>query len=63
MIRFVYAFYRSSAYLVLCEHFELQNQYGINGKCISWKYENGKIMPEYNIRDLKGDTNEECVRK
>lgn len=42
---------KAAAYLVLCEHFELQNQYGINGKYISWKYKNGKIMPEYNIRD------------
>lgn len=42
---------KAAAYLVLCEHFELQNQYGINSKCISWRYKNGKIMPEHIIRD------------
>ena len=42
---------KAAAYLVLCEHFELQNQYGINGKYISWKYKNGKIMPENCIID------------
>ena len=36
---------KAAAYLVLCEHFELQNQYGINGKYIVWKYKNGKLMP------------------
>ncbi len=38
---------RAAAYLVLCEHFQVQNKYGINGikgKSI-WKYENGKLNP------------------
>lgn len=38
---------KAAAYLVLCEHFELQNEYGINGKYIIWKYKNGKLMPEH----------------
>lgn len=37
---------KAAAYLVLCEHFELQNQYGINRKHGIWKYENGKLMPD-----------------
>ena len=37
---------KAAAYLVLCDHFEVQNQYGRNGKYGIWKYENGKLMPE-----------------
>lgn len=37
---------KAAAYLVLCEHFECQNKYGINGKYSTWIYKNGKIMPE-----------------
>lgn len=37
---------KAAAYLVLCEHFELQNQYGVNGKYIVWKYKNGRLMPD-----------------
>lgn len=36
---------KAAAYLVLCEHFELQNQYGINSKCTIWEYKNGRLMP------------------
>lgn len=42
---------KAAAYLVLCEHFELQNQYGINGKYNVWKYKNGKLMPEPFMKD------------
>ncbi len=38
---------KSAAYLVLCDHFETQNQYGINGKYSLWKYKDGKLMPEH----------------
>lgn len=40
---------KAAAYLVLCDHFELQNQYGINGKFSIWKYKNGRLMPEHLI--------------
>ena len=40
---------KAAAYLVLCEHYELQNQYGVNGKYLSWKYINGKLMPYHMI--------------
>lgn len=40
---------KCAAYLVLCEHFERQNEYGINGwtggNYIFW-YKDGKLMPE-----------------
>lgn len=38
---------KAAAYLVLCEHFELQNQYGVNGNYSCWKYQNGELMPEF----------------
>lgn len=36
---------KCAAYLVLCEHFELQNEYGVNGKYGAWIYKDGKLMP------------------
>lgn len=42
---------KAAAYLVLCDFFELQNQYGTNGKYPSWKYENGRLMPEHLMRE------------
>ena len=42
---------KAAAYLVLCEHFNLQNQYGINRECNVWKYKNGKLMPEPMMKD------------
>lgn len=42
---------KAAAYLVLCDYFELQNQYGINGKYTRWKYKNGKLMPEHLMKD------------
>ena len=36
---------KCAAYLVLCDHFELQNEYGVNGKYIAWTYKDGKLMP------------------
>lgn len=36
---------KCAAYLVLCEHFQLQNEYGIN-RCPVWRYKDGKLMPE-----------------
>lgn len=40
---------KAAAYLVLCDHFELQNEYGVNGKYIGWVYKDGKLMPEHLI--------------
>lgn len=40
---------KAAAYLVLCEHFEVQNQYGINGTYLCWKYKNGQLMPYHLI--------------
>lgn len=42
---------KAAAYLVLCDHFELQNQYGVNGKYPIWKYKSGRLMPEHLISD------------
>lgn len=39
---------KAAAYLVLCEHLELQNEYGINGKYSCWEYLNEKLLP-YHI--------------
>ncbi len=38
---------KAAAYLVLCDHFELQNEYGVNGNHIIWIFKDGKLMPEY----------------
>lgn len=38
---------KASAYLVLCELFEVQNQYGSNGLYNIWKYKDGKLRPEH----------------
>lgn len=36
---------KAAAYLVLCDLFELQNQYGVNGKYSLWEFKDGKLMP------------------
>ena len=33
------------AYLILCEHFEMENEYGPSGKYIGWHYCSGKLIP------------------
>lgn len=38
---------KAAAYLFLCEYFQLQNEYGVNGHYPFWKYKNGKLMPEH----------------
>lgn len=42
---------KAAAYLVLCEHFELQNEYGENLKYSVWVYKNGKLEPQYMIKE------------
>lgn len=37
---------KAVAYLLLCEHFQMQNQYGPNDFCSTWIYKDGKLMPE-----------------
>lgn len=37
---------KAAAYLVLCDLFELQNQYGVNGKYTIWQLKDGKLMPD-----------------
>ena len=37
---------KAAAYLVLCEHFGLQNQYGSNSIRHIWEYKCGKLVPE-----------------
>lgn len=39
---------KAASYLVLCEHFGLQNEYGINGKYTVWKYKDGQLISGYN---------------
>lgn len=34
-----------AAYLVLCNHFELQNEYGKNKQCIFWGYDGKRLFP------------------
>ncbi len=36
-----------AAYLILCEHFELYNEYGRNKAVSIWKYEDGTLNPIY----------------
>lgn len=36
---------KAAAYLVLCEHFGLQNQYGVNSFCGIWHYKDNKLIP------------------
>lgn len=43
---------KAVSYLLLCEHFQMQNQYGVNDFYPIWVYKNGKLMPdkgEYKI--------------
>jgi ribonuclease-3 len=37
---------KAAAYLVLCDHFEVQNQYGPNRICPVWIYRNGQLVPD-----------------
>ena len=41
---------KATAYLVLCEYYETQNRYGINGKYMLWKYKDGKLMPKHMMQ-------------
>lgn len=43
---------RAAAYLVLCEHLELQNEYGPNGKFNIWEFVNGKLIPQHKISQI-----------
>ena len=48
---------KAVSYLLLCEHFEMQNQYGVSDFHHTWVYKDGKLMPE------KGDYKIECHKK
>ena len=37
---------KAAAYLVLCDHFKVQNQYGPNRICPVWIYRNEKLVPD-----------------
>ena len=37
---------KAVAYLLLCEHFQMQNQYGPNDFCPIWIYKDGKLIPD-----------------
>ena len=37
---------KAAAYLVLCDHFEVQNQYRPNRICPVWIYHNGHLVPD-----------------
>lgn len=37
---------KAAAYLVLCEHFQVQNKYGINQNRWPWIYKDGKLTPK-----------------
>lgn len=53
---------KSAAYLVLSEHFETQNQYGINGRYSTWKYKDGKLMPEHLMREQSEGNQENDIK-
>ena len=38
-----------AAYLVLCQHYELQNEYGVNRQCGSWREKDGKVVPDIGV--------------
>lgn len=37
---------KAASYLVLCEHYEVQNNYGPNGKDMLWIYKDNTLIPE-----------------
>lgn len=37
---------KAAAYLILCRHFETQNQYGPNDWYLSWIYKDGRLFPD-----------------
>lgn len=37
---------KAVAYLLLCEHFQIQNRYGPNSFCPTWIYKDGKLVPD-----------------
>ena len=39
---------KAVAYLLLCEHFQMQNQYGPNDFCPIWNYSDGRLFPNRN---------------
>lgn len=40
---------KAVAYLILCEHLEMQNQYGPNSILIEWSYKDGKLTPTVHL--------------
>ncbi len=45
---------KAAAYLLLCEHFGAQNQYGPNDWSPYWEYKNGKLFPNRLSFERKG---------
>lgn len=41
---------KAAAYLVLCEHFQVQNQYGPTCFYKIWTYKNGCLVPDYPMK-------------
>ena len=37
---------KAAAYLILCEYYELPNQYGDSSSCKIWTYKDGKLTPD-----------------
>ena len=37
---------KAVAYLLLCEHYQVQNQYGVNDSFNWWIYKDGKLIPD-----------------
>ena len=40
---------KAVAYLMLCEHFQMQNQYGPNAFYPTWIYKDGKLIPDREL--------------
>ena len=36
---------KAVAYLLLCEQYQVQNQYGVNDSFVDWTYKYGKLTP------------------
>lgn len=44
---------KAVAYLILCEHFNVQNKYGPNDFYSDWVYKDGKLIPSYMLNGNK----------
>lgn len=46
---------KAVAYLTLCEHLGMHNEYGVNSWCNIWTYKGGELTPNYGVGSKKKD--------